>query len=335
MKKVAVKTKESVKKQVAKKQNRKPKPATSQKKSSESEIESVYFTLGSSPSDWVDSSSNRPKGALLPGLNDLSLRSGSRGEGTRSSQPRLAAGGLGARGGGNRNIIGDDDRQRVPDSNLPPYPWICYLEFRSKLGIPMIGTGWLIGPRTVVTAGHCIYSRVEFDDQGNHVGIGEMKQYLVRAGINGELNEALAEATVIEMATTNQWIQYGMTAYDFGVLYLDRSMEDEGITGQFSVGILKPGEEGTLVCVVGYPWDKQSLNNGSMWADVNRVVSINDQQLSHEADTLGGDSGAPVIYADNQGNFIAVGIHNYGGDSANFATRINQQVANQLEAWTR
>lgn len=333
MKKVAAKKKESVKKQGAAKANLKPKATATQKKLSE--IESVHFTLGSWQDEVVDSTSRKPKGVLLPGLTDHLLRSGSRSEGTRSSQLRLAAGGLGARGVGDRNIIGDDDRQRVTDSNLLPYPWICYLDFRSKLGVPMIGTGWLIGPRTVVTAGHCIYSRVEFDDQGNHVGIGEMKQYRVSAGINGELNEALAVTTVVEMATTNQWIQYGMTAYDFGVLYLDRSMEDEGITGQFSVGILEPGEEGTLVCVVGYPWDKQSPNNGSMWADVNRVVSINDQQLSHEADTLGGDSGAPVIYADGQGNFIAVGIHNYGGDSANFATRINQQVANQLEAWIR
>lgn len=336
MKKAASKKKALPKKVSAKKKvvpQPKIKRTTARVQKNAIQIESVSFTLGGSQRESASVSRGLPKGVLLPGLSFGSL--GARGHDDDSDSERTRRGGRRAGGMGTRAIIGDDDRQRVPNTRELPYPWICYLEFSSPRGIGMIGTGWLIGPKTVVTAGHCIYSREEYDNQGNQVGVGPMKRYRVRAGVNAELGDALAEAGVTDMATTKQWIDQGMTAYDFGVLYLDKSIGDEDELGHFSFGTLDQGDEEALVCVAGYPYDKQVSRNGSMWADVNRVSSITDQQLGYQVDTLGGHSGAPVIFADGQGNFTAVGIHNYGGDTENYATRINEQVAAQLQQWKR
>ncbi len=54
-------------------------------------------------------------------------------------------------------VIGADDRVRV--TNVTAFPWrvICSLQIRAQDGSRWIGTGWLIGRRTLITAGHCVY----------------------------------------------------------------------------------------------------------------------------------------------------------------------------------
>src|SRR4051794_24962558 len=56
------------------------------------------------------------------------------------------------------SVIGRDERQRVLDTDLTPWRKICSLQMRGALGSGVIGTGWLVGPRTVITAGHCVFS---------------------------------------------------------------------------------------------------------------------------------------------------------------------------------
>jgi V8-like Glu-specific endopeptidase len=54
-------------------------------------------------------------------------------------------------------VIGRDDRVQI--TNTTAYPWrtICSLIITARDGSRWIGTGWLVGPRTVITAGHCVY----------------------------------------------------------------------------------------------------------------------------------------------------------------------------------
>lgn len=52
---------------------------------------------------------------------------------------------------------GIDGRERILDTELAPWRMICSLEIKSPLGT-FLGTGWFAGPKTVVTAGHCVYS---------------------------------------------------------------------------------------------------------------------------------------------------------------------------------
>ena len=54
-------------------------------------------------------------------------------------------------------VIGRDDRIRVGATNKNPWRWICSLRITAKDGSRWIGTGWLAGPRTVITAGHVVY----------------------------------------------------------------------------------------------------------------------------------------------------------------------------------
>src|SRR5688572_18710199 len=55
-----------------------------------------------------------------------------------------------------KDVCGQDDRAEIPNTNDAPWRWICQLLMKFPKG-NYIGTGWLIGPRTVMTAGHCLY----------------------------------------------------------------------------------------------------------------------------------------------------------------------------------
>ena len=54
-------------------------------------------------------------------------------------------------------VIGADQRWRVHQTTRPPFRYVCNLEYDlGAVGSWSVGTGTLIGPRTVLTAGHCV-----------------------------------------------------------------------------------------------------------------------------------------------------------------------------------
>src|SRR5262245_2455390 len=62
-------------------------------------------------------------------------------------------------------VIGNDDRVKVAREFLSSNPWrqICALRIRSQSNQLYVGTAWFIGPKTLATAGHCVFLQ---DDGG-------------------------------------------------------------------------------------------------------------------------------------------------------------------------
>jgi V8-like Glu-specific endopeptidase len=58
-------------------------------------------------------------------------------------------------------IIGTDDRVRISPTTSFPWRAICSLRITAQNGSRFIGTGWLVSPRTVITAGHCVYMHAQ------------------------------------------------------------------------------------------------------------------------------------------------------------------------------
>src|ERR1700758_209107 len=48
-------------------------------------------------------------------------------------------------------VIGRDERVRIVDTDLAPWRMICALRMRGETGPGAIGTGWFIGPKTLLT----------------------------------------------------------------------------------------------------------------------------------------------------------------------------------------
>ncbi|NCA71359.1 MAG: serine protease [Sphingobacteriia bacterium] len=231
--------------------------------------------------------------------------------------------------GGLESIIGPtDERIRILDTDLFPWRMICALRMRGASGAGAIGTGWLVGPKTVITAGHCVYS--------NHFFGGWASSLDVSAGRNGS---DFPFGTVVSrrFSSVDLWVNSESPDFDIGCIHLDDPIGNE--VGWFAVGTIAPDElEGYMVNISGYPGDRG--RGTEQYHHSNRVLRVSERRLFYDVDTFGGQSGAPVwIHERDDAPPIAVGIHAYGvggspgGLEANSAPRIIPEVLEQIRAW--
>jgi glutamyl endopeptidase len=233
-------------------------------------------------------------------------------------------------------VIGPrDERVRILDTDLAPWRMICALRMRGPSGAGAIGTGWFIGPRTVLTAGHCVFSNRFFGGWASTIE--------VIPGLNGTGPEAetrpYGSVNSQRFSSVDRWTSGEDPDFDIGSVHLDESLGDK--VGWFAVAALAPEElESYLVNVSGYPADRGA--GFEQYHGRNRVLQVTERRLFYEVDTYGGQSGAPVwIYRDETAPPLAVGIHAYGvggtpsdlGITANSAPRIIPEVLDKLTEW--
>jgi V8-like Glu-specific endopeptidase len=230
---------------------------------------------------------------------------------------------------GIETIIGPtDDRVRVLDTELAPWRMICALRMRGQSGAGAIGTGWFVGPRTLLTAGHCVYSTQFFGGWASSIEVSP-----------GRSGAAFPYRTVrsTRFSSVNRWVQSQDPDFDIGCIHLDEPFGNE--VGWFGVGALAPDElEGYLVNVSGYPGDRGG--GTEQYHHKNRILRVTERRLFYDVDTFGGQSGAPVwIHETDTAPPLAVGIHAYGvgaavdGLEANSAPRIIPEVLEQFRTW--
>lgn len=232
-------------------------------------------------------------------------------------------------------VLGQDERVRILDTDLAPWRMICALRMRGPNGAGAIGTGWFIGPRTVLTAGHCVFSNYFFD--------GWASEIEVIPGRNGPGSgpDAMPYGSVASerFSSLDRWVDGEDPDFDIGCIHLTEPLGDE--VGWFAVGALPADRlESYLVNISGYPADRGA--GAEQYHARNRIVRVSERRIFYEADTYGGQSGAPVwIHEAKQSPPLAVGVHAYGvggtpaqlGITANSAPRIIPEVLDRLAGW--
>jgi glutamyl endopeptidase len=235
------------------------------------------------------------------------------------------------------SLIGVDERVRIMDTHAAPWRMICQLEIIGETGSG-VGTGWFAGPRTIITAGHCVH-----DVQ---IG-GWAKKIIVHPGRNRDIEPfVVLEST--RLSTTRQWFQDRDPDYDYGAIHLGPAADAvTQRTGWFSTAALN---EAALfqqrVNVSGYPGDKgdpplQPLWASEQWFHAKQILRVTSRRLFYDVDTMGGQSGAPVWIDEGNGP-VVVGIHAYGvggaahlGLEANSAPRIDTAVLSRIRKWVQ
>lgn len=213
-------------------------------------------------------------------------------------------------------VIGEDDRIRIRDTIEYPYSAICSLEITASNGRHFVGTGWLVDERTVVTAGHCVY----LAEQG-----GWARRIEVYPGRNG--HEGRVPIRAVRLHSNRGWTRDRRRSADYGAITIDEPIPDYGSFGYVT---LKDSDLMSQVYhVVGYSADKPS---GTLWGHLRPLAEVRKNTLIYETDTYGGNSGCPVFYLDRN-DVYAVGIHNYGDLSGNVATRITEEVFDNIQGW--
>lgn len=235
--------------------------------------------------------------------------------------------------GPNETLIGSDDRTRIFDTDSAPWKMICSLSIRGSNGAGFVGTGWFAGPRTIITAGHCVHE----------AGLGGWAaQIEVRAGRNGQ-DEPFKKLICKRFSTTDRWKTLRDPDYDYAAIHLDSSADEiTNVTGWFSTAVMADaGLVRQRVNVSGYPVDKGTTNpkGSEQWFHASQVLTVTPLRMFYDVDTVAGQSGAPV-WLDTDAGPRVVGIHAYGvgaaahlGITANSAPRITLAVLDVIKAW--
>lgn len=216
-------------------------------------------------------------------------------------------------------VIGNDDRQVVPDVSQSPWRYICALRIQAADGNSFVGTGWFIGPHTVMTAGHCVY----LHDNGGWASAIE-----VIPALDGN-QRPFGSAVGHRLRAVDGWIDEEDTNNDYGAILLDQDLGAN--TGWFSFAALSDAElTSNLATISGYPADRDAAT--LQYFHSRNISRVTPRRLQYDIDTYGGQSGS-AIFVQSNGEPVAVGIHTTGSSLGNSGTRIVPEVFSNMQQW--
>ena len=224
---------------------------------------------------------------------------------------------------GLETVHGPDNRVQVNATGNFPWRMHASLGITAADGSGWIGTGWFIGPHTLVTAGHCVYIK----NSGVAGRDGWVRSIAVMAGRNAQ-QLPYGVVTSKSFRSVRGWAETGDENYDYGAIIIPTNLGDS--TGWFGLGVYSDADlMASTANISGYPGDKPS---GTQWYDSHQVASVTASKVHYDIDTFGGQSGS-AVYRIIGGKRYGIAVHAYGGATTNSGTRISTSVYNNMQAW--
>jgi V8-like Glu-specific endopeptidase len=245
-------------------------------------------------------------------------------------------------------VIGVDNRTRILDTQMSPWRMVCAIRARwgSRL---MVGTGCFIGPDTVLTAGHVVFTR-EFQRPAQHVEIIPGLS-IDRAGVEKRPYEH-AMGRVVQVH--EHWMSSFSPRFDVAVIKLDRPLGQR--VGWF--GVESRARENLVnhwAHVSGYPGEmKEERPKGAtadlapqiasqLWHHAAPIEQVENGRMFYKTDTTPGQSGAPVYLLPEERQYgapLVVGVHAYGARAtpgamglANSGVWIDGAMFEKIRGW--
>jgi glutamyl endopeptidase len=237
-------------------------------------------------------------------------------------------------------IIGTDGRVRVsplprnPSTRLFPFNTICYIQVRNPGGFSAWGSGNLVTPRVLLTAGHVLRGAGNRQLRITPGAAFDSPQPALRS--TGSPSSQIVNRSHFRMRPDF----VGCTATDYGLVILPRAFNRP--TRFMPLQARAASRSAIRTTIAGFPGDKQRIQNGTMWrhSDGIETVATTDGLLRHRIDTMPGSSGSPIWLLGAGDTRIQIGVHigGTGCDSVrtrNIAVRITDSVLAQIANWCR
>jgi V8-like Glu-specific endopeptidase len=298
----------------------------------------------SKPSETISEPEKLPKKLRAAGPPASALAYGSSASSTREASPGKAEKGKGFAfvGASAFSFLGlaPKVREREPlDAQTPkrqvklpeiagaPFKAICHLAIEYQGNQTGNGSGFFVGPRTILTAGHCVYLPK----------VGQATRITVVPARQGEAAPfGWDEATEVDFST--EWRQTNPDApqpgHDYGVVFLPtpRLHQRVGHALKWAAFSDTDIKDIRVVNVAGFPDYKDEAF--VMECVVDDAHPIEQRVLYHKLETHEGQSGGPIMHY-NTGTAVltAFGIHTYGHVTANVARRIDKDLSNIIQRW--
>ncbi|MBV7391514.1 trypsin-like peptidase domain-containing protein [Enterococcus sp. ALS3] len=203
------------------------------------------------------------------------------------------------------SIIGSDDRAKVTNTKIFPYSATVFISATFPNNKTYIGSGNMLSPDSVLTAGHVIYSK---EDGGWATNV------VVVPGLDGN-TAPFGSAIGTKLLSVSGWVNSSNSDYDIAMVRVNKPIGYS--TGWY--GLNTNAQINQNVNTAGYPGEKAS----TMWKANGPITTLNTNSISYSIDTTPGQSGSPIY----DSNYKVLATHAYGmGDYGNSGTRINSTV---------
>ncbi|HWV66064.1 trypsin-like serine peptidase [Chitinophaga sp.] len=210
-----------------------------------------------------------------------------------------------------RILIGKDDRFPVNPGEFP-YNAVCLLIIQNNYGEEFFGTGFFIGPRCVITAGHCVYFNNRWASRITVIpgALGAQQPY--------------GSMVANKFKSVEGWVLNDNANFDHGAIILK---DDTLFKSSRSLLAYKMYNGDAGIEIPGYPVDKEF----TQWSSKGNIEKATDYRIFYEVDTVKGSSGSPVVAMAN-GKRVVVGVHN-NGDDLNSGAVINSEIISLWKDW--
>lgn len=222
-------------------------------------------------------------------------------------------------------VFDEDKWAAINPATGGQYRNTVYLDIRAEKG-RYRGTGFMLGPNTVATCGHCIYNT----KYGGNNWANSITVTPARAGASNPYGSA----TSTTMEVGGNWANGADITDDWGIIRLNTNIGNN--VGWLGLKTQEASYNGTSVNVNGYPklYDNAGNEISIMYRAWGTVTSSYNRMLrSTNINNKGGMSGGPMYIYSSKYGYQAIAFTRGETSSYNSYVRIDDWIFNKFKTY--